>query len=125
MAMGRTSEKSLLGTRVHKSKKRKGRTSRSVFGSGATGRDSNSDSVGPDPREGKAMNQGDLGDLANLDTQTLLQHLPGVRFPAEKEQVAATAEQNDAPQELVQKIRNADTQRFNGPDEVLEAVQGR
>jgi len=71
------------------------------------------------------MNQGNLGDLSNLDTQTLLEHLPGVRFPAEKEQVAATAEQNDAPQELVQKIRNADTQRFNGPDEVLQAVQGR
>ena len=66
-----------------------------------------------------------MGDLANLDTQTLLQHLPGVRFPAEKEQVAATAEQNDAPQQLVQKIRSADTQRFNGPDEVLQAVQGR
>jgi len=43
------------------------------------------------------MNQGNLGDLANLDTQTLLQHLPGVRFPAEKDQVAATAEKNDAP----------------------------
>jgi hypothetical protein len=38
---------------------------------------------------------------------------------------AATAERNDAPQELVEKIRNADTQRFNGPDEVLQAVQGR
>ena len=71
------------------------------------------------------MNQGDLGDLANLDTQTLLQHLPGVRFPAEKDQVADTAEQNDAPQQLVEKIRNANTQRFNGPDEVLQAVQGR
>ena len=71
------------------------------------------------------MNQGDLGDLANLDMQTLLQHLPGVRFPAEKEQVADTAEQNDAPQELVEKIRNADTQRFNSPDEVLQAVRGR
>ena len=71
------------------------------------------------------MNQGDLGDFANLDTQTLLQHLPGVRFPAEKDQVATTAEQNDAPQELVQKIRDADTLRFNGPDEVLQAVQGR
>jgi len=71
------------------------------------------------------MNQGDLGDLSDLDTQTLLQHLPGVRFPADKDQVAATAEKNDAPQELVEKIRNADTQRFNGPDEVLEAVQGR
>jgi Protein of unknown function (DUF2795) len=81
--------------------------------------------VGPNPQEDKSMNQGDLGDLANLDTQTLLEHLPGVRFPAEKEQVAATAERNDAPRELVQKIRNADTQRFNGPDEVLRAVQGR
>jgi hypothetical protein len=69
------------------------------------------------------MNQGNLGDLANLDTQTLLQHLPGVRFPAEKEQVAATAERNDAPQELVEKIRNADTQRFNGPEEVMQALQ--
>jgi hypothetical protein len=69
------------------------------------------------------MNQGNLGDLGNLDTATLLQHLPGVRFPAEKEQVASTAERNNAPQELVQKIRDADTQRFNGPDEVLQAVQ--
>ena len=71
------------------------------------------------------MNPGDLGDLGNLDTATLLQHLPGVRFPAEKEQVANTAEKNNAPQELVEKIRNADTQRFNSPDEVLQAVQGR
>ena len=31
------------------------------------------------------MSQGDLGDLANLDTQTLLEHLPGVRFPADEE----------------------------------------
>ncbi len=71
------------------------------------------------------MNQGNLGDLSNLDTATLLQHLPGVRFPAEKEQVVSTAERNNAPQELVEKMRNADTQRFNTPDEVLQAVQGR
>jgi hypothetical protein len=71
------------------------------------------------------MDQGNLGDLGNLDVATLQQYLPGVRFPAEKEQVAATAERNDAPQELVEKIRNADTQRFNTPDEVLQAVQGR
>ena len=66
-----------------------------------------------------------MGDLANLDTQTLLEHLPGVRFPAEKEQVADTAEQNDAPRELVEKIRDADPRRFNSPEEVLQAVQGR
>ena len=55
---------------------------------------------------------------------TLLQHLPGVRFPAEKEQIATTAENNGAPQEVVQRIRNASRRRFNGPDEVLQAVQG-
>jgi hypothetical protein len=75
-----------------------------------------------------AMNQGGLGglgDLSNLDAATLQQHLPGVRFPAEKDQVVRTAESNNAPQELVERIRNADTQRFNSPDEVLQAVQGR
>ena len=46
------------------------------------------------------MNQGDnLGDPANLDKQTLLQQSAGVRFPAEKEEVAAAAEQNAAPRE--------------------------
>jgi hypothetical protein len=49
------------------------------------------------------MTQGNLGDLGNLDVATLLQYLPGVRFPAEKEQVASTAEGNGAPQELVEK----------------------
>jgi Protein of unknown function (DUF2795) len=71
------------------------------------------------------MNQGNLGDLSNLDTETLLQHLPGVRFPAEKDQVAETAEKNGAPQELVQKLRAADSWSFDSPDEALEAVRGR
>ena len=48
-----------------------------------------------------------------------------VRFPAEKEQVASTAEGNEAPQELVEKIRNASRDRVNGPDEILQEIQGR
>jgi hypothetical protein len=76
-------------------------------------------------REDEDMNPGNSGDLGNLDAGTLLQYLPGVRFPAEKEQVASTAEGNGAPQELVEKIRNAGRQRFNGPDEVLEEIKGR
>lgn len=71
------------------------------------------------------MGLGNVGDLGNLDSATLLQYLPGVNFPAEKEAVASTAEGNGAPQELVQRIRNANTQRFNTPDEVLQVVQGR
>jgi hypothetical protein len=61
----------------------------------------------------------------NLNTGTLMQYLPGVDFPAEKEQVASTAESNNAPQEMVWRIRNARTQRYNHPDNVLEAVRGR
>jgi hypothetical protein len=72
------------------------------------------------------MSMGNLGDLSNLDTQTLLQGpLQGVSFPAEKHQVITIAERNNAPQELVERIRNADTQSFNTPDEVLRVVQGR
>jgi hypothetical protein len=71
------------------------------------------------------MGLGNLGDLSNLDSATLLQYLPGVRFPAEKEQIASTAEGNGAPQELVEKIRNSSRDRFNGPDEILNEIQGR
>ena len=63
--------------------------------------------------------------LDNLDTGTLMQYLPGENFPAEKEQVASTAESNNVPQEMVWRIRNAKTQRYNHPDNVLEAVRGR
>jgi hypothetical protein len=71
------------------------------------------------------MSLGNLGDLGNLDLSTLQQFLPNVNFPASKEEVASSAESNNAPQELVQQIRNASTERFNSPDEVLQAVQGR
>ena len=63
--------------------------------------------------------------LDTLDTGTLMQYLPGVDFPAEKEEVARAAESNNAPQDMVWRIRNARTQRYNHPDNVLEAVQGR
>ena len=46
-----------------------------------------------------------LDNLDNLDTGTLMQYLPRVNFPADKEQVASTAECNDAPQEMVWRIR--------------------
>ena len=77
------------------------------------------------PTREENIDQGSPGDLSNLDAGTLQQYLPGVRFPAEKEQIASTAEGNGAPQELVEKIRNASRERFNGPDEVLQEIQGR
>lgn len=70
------------------------------------------------------MGLGNLGDFGNLDVGQLQGYLQGVNFPAGKEEVASDAESNNAPQELVQQIRNSGTDTFNNPDEVLQAVQG-
>ena len=64
-------------------------------------------------------------DPGNLRLPELLQYLQGMNFPAQKEEVASNAESNGAPQDLVQQIRSAATDRFNSPEEVLQAVQGR
>jgi hypothetical protein len=61
----------------------------------------------------------DLGSLGDMQ-----QYLQGINFPANKEEVASSAESNGAPQDFVDQIRNAATERFNSPDEVLQAVQG-
>lgn len=70
------------------------------------------------------MSLGDLGDLSNLDLGQLQGYMQGVNFPAGKEEVASNAESNNAPQELVQKIRNSGTENFGSADEVLQTVQG-
>jgi hypothetical protein len=66
----------------------------------------------------------DLGNLGNLDLGQLQQFLQGVNFPAPKDEVASNAESNGAPQNLVDQIRNAATERFNSPEEVLQVVRG-
>ena len=70
------------------------------------------------------MSLGNLGDPGNLDLGQLQQFLRGVNFPAGKGEVASNAESNNAPQELVQQIRNSGTDTFNSPEEVLQTVQG-
>ncbi|MDP9457611.1 MAG: DUF2795 domain-containing protein [Actinomycetota bacterium] len=71
------------------------------------------------------MDAGNWGDLGSLDLGQLQPFLQGMDFPAQKEEVASNAESNGAPQNLVSRIRNSATERFNGPDEVLQAMQGR
>ena len=62
-------------------------------------------------------------DQGNLEVSTLQHYLKGANFPAQKEYVASTAESNGAPQDLVSQIRNASTERFNSPEEVMQALQ--
>jgi Protein of unknown function (DUF2795) len=59
----------------------------------------------------------------NLDVSTLNHYLKGTNFPAERGEVASNAESNGAPQDLVTQIRNADTERFNSSEEVMQALQ--
>jgi hypothetical protein len=54
----------------------------------------------------------------DLDLSTLQKFLPNVNFPASKEEIASTAESNNAPQELVQQIRNTSVERFNSLGDV-------
>ncbi len=74
------------------------------------------------------MNSGEAGQDqgGNLEASTLQYYLRGIEaFPAQKEEVASTAESNGAPENLVRQIRNADTERFDSPEEVMQALQGR
>jgi hypothetical protein len=70
------------------------------------------------------MGLGNLGDLGNLDLGQLTQYIPNVNFPASKDEVLSDAQNNDAPQEVVDGIRNSGKDTFNSADEVLQTVQG-
>ncbi|MBA2535074.1 MAG: DUF2795 domain-containing protein [Rubrobacter sp.] len=47
------------------------------------------------------------------------QYLEGVDYPASKEDVASAAEDNGAPEELVERLRTLGRPDFSGPEEVV------
>jgi len=71
------------------------------------------------------MSLGNLGDLGNLNLGQLQQLVPNVNFPATKDEVLSDLQGNDAPQEVVDQVRNSSKDTFNSADEVLQAVQGK
>lgn len=60
-------------------------------------------------------------DFNPIDVQ---KHLKGADYPASGQELAATAEGNDAPDELVQQLRNLGGEEFSGPDQVMAALKG-
>ena len=71
------------------------------------------------------MGLGNLGDLGNLDLGQLQQLVPNVNFPANKDDVLSDLQSNDAPQEVLDKVRNSSQDTFNSADELLQTVQGK
>ena len=53
----------------------------------------------------------------------IMQQLQGINFPASKDEVAGQLQQNGADSSMVDKIKNAAMDRFNGPEDVMSAVQ--
>jgi hypothetical protein len=71
------------------------------------------------------MGLGNLGDLGNLNLGQLQQHLPNINFPARKDEVLSDLQSNDAPQEVVDQVRNSGKDTFNSANDVLQTVQGK
>ena len=70
------------------------------------------------------MGLGNLGDLSNLDVGQLQQFLPNLDYPAGKDQVVSEVQNNGAPQEVIDGVKNSSTETFNSADEVTQAVKG-
>lgn len=49
-------------------------------------------------------------------------HLKGMSYPATKDDVVSTAEQNGADDEVVSHLRGLDEEEFSGPDDVMRAL---
>lgn len=56
-----------------------------------------------------------------LDEAT--QYLEGVEYPASKEDLASAAEDNGAPEELVERLHTLGRSDFSGPEEVVAELE--
>jgi hypothetical protein len=50
--------------------------------------------------------------------------LKGAEYPASKEDLVDLAESNGADDDVIQALRDADAEDFDGPDDVMEALRG-
>jgi hypothetical protein len=53
----------------------------------------------------------------------IMQQLQGINFPASRDELVSQLQQNGAEGGIVDKVKNAATDRFNGPEDVMSAVQ--
>lgn len=60
--------------------------------------------------------------MAKVNPIELQKSLKGINYPADKQQVLQTAEQNGADEEMRSILDGLPDQEFSGPDDVSEAV---
>jgi uncharacterized protein DUF2795 len=57
-----------------------------------------------------------------VDPIDVQRHLAGLNYPARKDEVIATAEQNGAPQEVIEALQALADEQFGDPSEVQAAL---
>ena len=60
-------------------------------------------------------------DVSPIDVQ---KHLKGVSYPASRDDLVSAAESNGAPDEIVAQLREAGSDRFDSPADVMKALGG-
>ena len=50
-------------------------------------------------------------------------HLKGMSYPASKDDLVSTAQENGADENLLEQLRNMGREDFSGPDDVMEALK--
>jgi len=61
--------------------------------------------------------------IVDFDPNDTTQYLEGVDYPASKEDLASAAEDNGAPEELVERLRTLGRPTFSGPREVMAELE--
>jgi hypothetical protein len=56
-------------------------------------------------------------------TDTVQKALQNVKFPASKQDLVRVAQQNNVPDPIVEKLRTMPGDQYNGPQDVVKAVQ--
>lgn len=53
---------------------------------------------------------------------TVQKFLKGAEYPADRDDLRAVAEGNDAPEDVIEALEGLEETTFDGPDEVVEAL---
>jgi hypothetical protein len=61
--------------------------------------------------------------MAQMNPIEVQKHLKGVNYPASRDDLVATAEDNGADDELLGELRGLSKSEFSGPDDVMEALK--
>jgi hypothetical protein len=61
--------------------------------------------------------------IVDVNPDEARQYLEDVDYPASKEDLASAAEDNGAPEELIERLRTLGRPSFSGPDEVVAELE--